>query len=309
MARKPRIEFPGAIYHVFNRGNYRKDLFMEPGSAAAFEESLFAVAEGSNWLLHAYTTMSNHFHVVVETPDANLSVGMHRLLTAFAVRFNRYHKEQGHVFQGRFKSPLVERGEPLRRVVDYVHLNPVRAGLVSVERLRYYPHCSYRKFWTNHSNPRLTRAGFLGQLGLPDNFKGMQEYEAWLRTREEGDPEKENQLREQFENCLIHGSAEFKESIQKKFEEMEPALDWGGSDVRELQQGQWESIVQEELKSRGKDEVQIIQGPKLAEWKVEISQRLRHQTTAPSRWIADRLNMGHPSNVGRYRKRVPKSKG
>ena len=309
MARKPRIEFPGAIYHVFSRGNYRKDLFSDPGSGEAFERTLFEAAEFSNWVLHAYTIMSNHYHAVIETPDGNLSVGMQWLQGTYANRFNRLRGEHGHVFQGRFKSPLVEAGESLRRVVDYVHLNPVRASIVTLAGLRGYRLSSYRRFWMDPLPPRLLRDGFMQILGLPDNLEGMKAYEKWLATREEGDPAKEEELRQQFQGSWIIGSPDFRQSVQSRFANIEPAKDWGGPELSELLEGKWEKIVCEELQSRGKSEQDLLQDPKLADWKIAISRRLRGETPASNRWIAHRLHMGHPSNVSRYRKRMPKSKG
>ena len=309
MARKPRIEFPGAIYHVINRGNFRKDLFLEPGSGEAFERALFEAAEFSNWWLHAYTIMSNHYHVVIETPDANLSVGMHWLQGTFANRFNRLWGEHGHVFQGRFKSPLIEPGESLRRVVDYIHLNPVRAGVLSISRLRGYSLSSYGKFWLERMHPRLSRKGFLGPLGLPDNLDGMEAYEKWLATREEGDPAKEEQLKKEMQSGWIIGSREFREEVQARFEKVEKAADWGGPELNELLEGRWEKIVQEELLARNLTEENIHTNPKLANWKIEISRRLRKETQASNGWIVRRLNMGHPSNVSKYRNSNPRSKG
>lgn len=309
MARKPRIEFPGAIYHVVSRGNYRKDLFLEPGSGRAFERALFEVAESSNWWLHAYTIMSNHYHVVIETPDANLVVGMHWLQGTFASRFNRFHGEHGHVFQGRYKSPLVEPGEVLRRVVDYVHLNPVRAGLLPISKLRGYALSSYGKFWLHPVPPRLIRHGFLGPLGLPDNIEGMQAYEKWLATREEGDPNKEEQLRIELQGGWVLGSSKFRQTVEAYVDKVEPPADWGGPELTELLQGRWEHLVQEELRKRKLGEDDLLSSPKLAIWKIEISRELRNRTRASNGWIASRLNMGHPSNVSRYRKCMPKSKG
>lgn len=253
--------------------------------------------------------MSNHYHAVIETPDANLSTGMHWLQGTFANRFNRLRGERGHVFQGRFKSPLIEPGEALRRVVDYVHLNPVRAGIVSVEKLSTYGLSSYQKFWMAQLPERLIRSRFLSELELPDSLEGMRAYENWLTTREEGDPEKAEKLRSEFLNGLILGSDEFRKEVQERFSQTEPARDWGGPELRELLQDRWEKIVQEELDNLRMAETDLLASPKLAIWKIGISRRLRAQTTASNRWIAGRLNMGHPSNVSRYYKRMPKSKG
>src|SRR4051812_10089801 len=111
MARKLRLEFSGAVYHVINRGNYRAWIFASVGAKQAFEACLFAACARCGWLLHAFVIMSNHYHLAVETPLGNLATGMHWLQSTFATRFNRYRDERGHAFQGRYKSLLVERGD------------------------------------------------------------------------------------------------------------------------------------------------------------------------------------------------------
>src|SRR5665647_3496602 len=143
MARKLRLEFPGAIYHVINRGNYRGFVFRTLGARRAFEACLFQACERSEWQLRAFVVMGNHYHLAVETPQGNLVAGMQWLQATFANRFNRLRGERGHLFQGRFKSLLVEAGERLGVLCHYIHLNPSRAGLISVARLGNYRHSSY----------------------------------------------------------------------------------------------------------------------------------------------------------------------
>ena len=101
MPSMQRIEYPGAIYHVINRGKYRKELFLKQNTGEAFERCLFEIVDRCGWKLHAYVIMSNHYHLAVETPEPNLVVGMKWLQSTFATRFNRLRKERGHVFQGR----------------------------------------------------------------------------------------------------------------------------------------------------------------------------------------------------------------
>ena len=135
MPRKLRLEFPGACYHVINRGNYRADIFKTEGAKAAFEACLFEACTKSGWRLHAYVLMSNHYHLAVETPEGNLVSGMHWLQATFANRFNKLRGERGHLFQGRYKALLVEEGEALGQVCHYLHLNPVRARIAPVREL------------------------------------------------------------------------------------------------------------------------------------------------------------------------------
>ena len=120
MARKLRLEFPGACYHVINRGNYRSDIFRTTGAKAAFEGCLFEACAKSGWILHAFVLMRNHFHLALETPEGNLVAGMQWLQATFANRFNQRRGERGHLFQGRYKALLVEEGGPLGQVGHYI---------------------------------------------------------------------------------------------------------------------------------------------------------------------------------------------
>ena len=108
MARKLRLEYPGAMYHVLNRGNYRADIFLSEGSKHAFTKCLFETCEKAGWRLHAYIIMRNHYHLALETPGGNLVEGMRWLQSTYANRFNRLRKESGHVFQGRYHALIVE---------------------------------------------------------------------------------------------------------------------------------------------------------------------------------------------------------
>ena len=110
MARKLRLEYPGACYHVINRGNYRADIFKTEGAKVAFEACLFEACAKSGWLLHAYVLMSNHYHLAVETPTGNLVAGMQWLQATFANRFNKLRGTRGHLFQGRYKSLRGKKG-------------------------------------------------------------------------------------------------------------------------------------------------------------------------------------------------------
>ena len=105
----------------------------------AFEKTLFEACAKCGWLLHAYVVMRNHYHLALETPEANLVEGMRWLQGTFAIRFNASRGERGHVFQSRYKSLVIEEGRPLLGLVNYIHLNPVRAGMVTTAGLREFP--------------------------------------------------------------------------------------------------------------------------------------------------------------------------
>lgn len=130
MARPLRIEFSGALYHVTSRGDRREAIFEDDADRETFLEILGQVIEGWNWLCHAYCLMTNHYHLVIETPDANLSKGMRQLNGVYTQASNRRHQRSGHLFQGRYKAILVDTDAYLLELTRYVVLNPLRAGMV-----------------------------------------------------------------------------------------------------------------------------------------------------------------------------------
>ena len=182
MARKLRLEYPGAVYHVINRGNFRTNVFQSEGAKAAFEACLFEACARSAWVLHAFVVMRNHYHLAVETPEDNLGNGMQWLQSSFANRFNRLRGERGHLFQGRYKSLVVERTAALGPVCDYVHLNPARAGVVPVERLAEYRHSSYWYLGQPQQRPAFLHpeTALEAAGGLTDDRSGWRAYADYL---------------------------------------------------------------------------------------------------------------------------------
>jgi len=141
MARPLRVEFDGAIYHATSRGNARENIFDNDGDRKAFLEILGKVVNRFNWLCHAYCLMDNHYHLVIETPEANLSKGMRQLNGVYTQLYNRRHRTVGHLFQGRYKAILIQKESHLLEVCRYVVLNPVRAK--AVERVEQWKWSSY----------------------------------------------------------------------------------------------------------------------------------------------------------------------
>jgi REP element-mobilizing transposase RayT len=142
MARPLRLEFPGAVWHVTCRGNERKAIFRDEEDRLQFLGTLGRVVTMFRWKLHAYVLMGNHFHLLVETPEPNLSRGMRQVNGIYTQRFNRRHRRGGHLLQGRFKGILVEKESHLLELGRYLVLNPVRAGLV--RSAREWPWSNYR---------------------------------------------------------------------------------------------------------------------------------------------------------------------
>jgi REP element-mobilizing transposase RayT len=151
MARKLRVQYPGAVYHVMKRGDRREAIFADDEDRRRFLRTFAETCEKTCWQVHAYCLMSNHFHLVIETPQPNLVTGMKWLLGTYTSRFNRRHKEFGHLFSGRYKAlPIDGSGTGyLKTACDYVHLNPVRAGLLQPEQpLESFPWSSYAQYLT-----------------------------------------------------------------------------------------------------------------------------------------------------------------
>ena len=142
MSRPLRIEFEGALYHITARGNERKSIFRSSNDRERFLQMLECSCERYQWLCHAYCLMGNHYHLVIETPCGNLSKGIAYLNGRYSQYFNRAHRRVGHVFQGRYKSILVEKQSYLLELSRYVVLNPVRAGMVHTPH--EWPWSSYR---------------------------------------------------------------------------------------------------------------------------------------------------------------------
>lgn len=164
MARPLRVEYPGALYHITSRGNEKKSIFRDDDDREIFLNTLESVNERYKWLCHAYCLMSNHYHIVVETPDGNLSRGMRQLNGVYTQTFNKKHNRVGHIFQGRYKAVLLQKESHLLEVCRYVVLNPVRAKAVkSPEEWRW---SSYRATaGLEKPHPCLTIEWILGQFG------------------------------------------------------------------------------------------------------------------------------------------------
>lgn len=312
MARKPRIQFAGALYHVINRGNYRRDLFETAGAAAAFEQCLFEVCEQAGWRLHAFSLMRNHFHLALETPRGNLVEGMHWLQSTFAVRFNKFRSERGHLFQGRYQAILVEPGMHFSRVVNYVHLNPVRAGIVPIEQLAQFRWSSYRRFVKGERPLCLVCDRWLDAVGgiadTPEGWRRYQEYLAWLVTDEDDKARQEELTR----GWAIGGEGWRKDLAKDHADEATEAP--AGRDLDELKEAVWAKTLAELLKREGKTQADAAEDRGGAEWKIKLAIELRKTTTATNIWIGRELGMGDSGSsvsvyVSRWKAKNARSRG
>ena len=184
MPRSKRTLSNQGLYHVYNRAELGQPIFESDGAKAVFLETILQVSETLAWELHAYAIMTNHFHLALTTPQADIEVGMHALLSAFANKHRTFRGSIGHVFQSRYRADHYPLGQLAGDKVDYVHYNPVAAGIVSLDELRHYPWNSYRLIWQPSLRGRLTIGPMLGALyGLRDDPAGWHAYEERLRLR------------------------------------------------------------------------------------------------------------------------------
>ncbi|MBV1719956.1 MAG: transposase, partial [Desulfomicrobium sp.] len=180
MARPLRIEFPGAVYHVTSRGNAQAAIFVDGVDRNTFLAVLRQTLRRFNVLCHAYCLMTNHFHLLLETPDANLSKAMRQLNSVYTQAFNRRHGRVGHVLQGRFKAIVVDREAYLLELCRYVVLNPVRAGMV--KDVGKYPWSSYRATAGLDKVPEFLSVDWiLEQFGL-DRKSARTEYRRFIEA-------------------------------------------------------------------------------------------------------------------------------
>ncbi len=294
MPRKLRIEYPGAIYHVMSRGNRREDIFKDDRDRERFLATLGEACAKTEWQVHAWCLMRNHFHLVVETPQANLVAGMKWLLGVYTKRFNIRHKLCGHLFAGRYKALIVDGSGNgyLQTVCDYVHLNPVRARLLRAKAsLKDFRWSSYGQYLKPPSQrPDWLRVErLLGEKGMPrDSMAGRQEFERQMERRRREDLELEFKPVERGW-CL--GSEVFREELLAAAGERVGRSHYG-SERRESGEAKAERLVRAGLQAMGWQEKELSERRKGDKGKVKLARQLRADTTMTLRWIADRLQMG-----------------
>ncbi|MBT5902149.1 MAG: transposase [Opitutaceae bacterium] len=302
MARKLRIQYPGAIYHVLNRGNYKSDIFADQGAAHAFVQTLEEAVERFGWRLGAYVVMRNHYHLSFQTPEPNLAAGMHWLQCTFATRFNRLRNERGHLFQGRYKAILLETDQDWARVVDYIHLNPIRAGIVTPDHMGQFRWSSLARFHKNMKFNGLSSLGWLNTHGLEDTPKGWDDYiEILKRKHGEGGAGMEDEDRALSSGWAVGSDAWKVQTLKEALPSDETTLSSEGLQVPpEMLRVKWKLRLDQELEDFGKSRADLEADRKSAAWKIQLADRLQRENGASVTWIAAELRMGKPNSVRAY---------
>jgi putative transposase len=306
MPRMLRVEYPGAIYHVMSRGNRRQSVFLDEVDRQDFLKTLAEACRKTGWQAHAWCLMGNHFHLVLQTPQANLVDGMRWLLSTYSNRFNHRRRQVGHLFSGRYKAlPVEGNGQGyLRTVCDYVHLNPVRARLLRAEqRLLEYPWSSFA--W--HLAGREHRPGWLiseplfGEHGIAqDSVEGRREFERRTEARRQDPQETSDPMRRGW----YLGTKEFKKELLAR---MEGRLgkNHAGQLRREVAEASAQRIIERELKRQRWNEAELRMRAKTDPVKTALAERIREETTVTLAWLARRLQMGtrQTLNAALYQRR------
>ncbi len=212
--------------------------------------------------------------------------------------------------QGRYKALLVEPGRSLLGLVNYIHLNPLRAKVVDLAHLKDYSLSSYPKYFKRKKVAApLFRKDFLSECALPDSLAGMRRYAERLELQEEADPKKKDALQKKYVKGWAIAGELYKKKLHADFKKMDGAKDLGRGELQELNEMSYEDLVARWLRKHRKTEKHIDQDKKSANWKITLARELRKQTSATNPWIAQRLNMGDPSNVSRHVNAIPNIKG
>ena len=311
MARNVRIQYAGAIYHVMSRGNRREPIFRDDKDREMFLATLVEMCGRTGMAIHSYVLMSNHYHLLLETPEPNLVAGMKWFQGTFTQRTNARHRLVGHLFQGRYKAIPVESesGDYFQTVSDYIHLNPVRAGLLKEGDLLEYRWSSFPALVEKGVLPRwLKRGRLFGNLGLPDEGAGSRRrYGALMQARTNElfkriESEEESERWKELRRGWYLGSEKFRD----KMEDLADAILKGHrrrSYRRDGLQGHDEKeargLLEWGLERVGMSLEELILAKKNDVRKQALAWLIKSRTVVGDAWLIEHLGMGDRSNVSR----------
>ena len=322
MARKPRIEFAGAVYHVISRGDRGEAIYQDDEDQRLFLQFLGEVCDRTGWLIHAFVVLTNHYHLLLETPEANLVVGMKWLQGTYTQRFNRRHRLRGHLFQGRYKALLIDGEEPghFLQASSYIHLNPVRAGLVKGNQpLRIYPWSSFPSYL---ASPRKRKEWVyvdrvFGELGHQKDSRGTREkYGRYMEElakkclEVDGKRELEEKWKSLRRGWYIGDEAYRSRLLELMGKNLEGRAreSYLGHELRDHDEGQALRMLKRGLGVLGIRESDLEAKAKGAVEKQVLAWWLRKKTVVSRRWISENLGMGDLSRVTNAVRKVDSGK-
>ncbi len=298
MGRPLRIEFPGACYHVINRGRSRQIIFARRDSARIFIATLGEAARRFGWRVHGYVVMLNHFHLAVETPAANLGAGMQWLQVTWARRWLELGRVSGRPFQDRYRAIHVEPGQPLADVIDYIHLNPARANVVPLRRLGEYPWSSLAAFGAPTRPAWLTPTVILRETGpWPDSRAGWSRYLRHLERLGSSDASRRRLSSARLSRRPWIGSRKFSEEIKAR-QSAGPPFSPPPTDEKTWtkQLARFATIARINLRR--------LPAAKTAPPKALLAAAMKSTTSASNAWLARTLRAGQPATISQMARRV-----
>jgi REP element-mobilizing transposase RayT len=299
MPRSFRLEYAGACYHITSRGDRREAIVRDEDDRQRFVTTLGEACAKAGWQVHAYCLLEGHFHLVIETPQPGLVLGMKWLLATYTNRFNRRHRLSGHVFGGRYRAlPIALEGDYLPWAGEHVHLNPVRARLLPADQpLAAFPWSSY----PDYLRPPAERPGWLrvdrllAAAGLEDAPVGRSEFARSLEARRELSRNEEwADLRQGW----CYGDERFRLALLDRLKTSNDVVRYGAA-PSDSAGAQAERVVREELKRLGWTEASLAGGAKTSAEKLAIARRLQRETGRSIRWMARRLSAGSANTLRR----------
>jgi putative transposase len=327
MPRSVRLEFPGAFYHIMARGNRKEAIFLDEDDHRFFLKTLAEACGRTGWRVHAWVLMGNHYHLLVETPEPNLVAGMQWLQNTYTRRFNVRHQVWGRLFGDRYKAALVDReGDYYQRLLDYIHLNPARAGKIQPAQnmsILDYPWSSVAGGYALPPNQRaswLAAVDGLSSFGLADTTSGRKQFVDRLDRRvvaeglqHAGIPMDDRAVDARCSNLQrgwYWGSQEFGQKMLRLAENLlqkERDRSYRASEEsRQHTEQKAELLLQTGLAAAGLSQAKLAALPGSDPRKVAVAAAIHQQTSMRLPWITERLFMKTPANasqqISRWRK-------
>ncbi len=309
MPRKLRIQYEGAVYHVMSRGNGRNLIFLNDRDRHAFLAALGEACERTGWRIHAYVLMPNHYHLLFETPEANLVAGMKWLQGTYTQRFHLRNGTCGHLFQGRYKAiPVSVDSHYFAALSLYIHLNPVRARLREVMKngLEAFPWSSYR-FYIQHQHPAwLETKRVLSASGFSATPRGRLDYQIYINRRvteisTRKGAQKDASEWEAVRRGWYYGNETFRRILAQRMERLPGKREsYSGEAARKHDEQEAEILLKRALEHFGVPLAQMQARKHIDAEKCLIAWLIRRRTAVPNQWICQKLIMGRVDCFSRY---------
>ncbi|MBN2161355.1 MAG: transposase [Pontiellaceae bacterium] len=313
MPRKPRIEYEGAVYHVMCRGNGGESIFWSDKDRKLFIDTLDEVCGRCGWRIHAFCLMSNHYHLLLETPEANLVRGMKWFQGTYTQRFNSRNKRWGHLFQGRYKALVVESetGDYFSTLAGYIHLNPARSKLFDLMKgdLTDYRWSSYPLYLDPPTRPKwLCVERVMGNHQWRDNAAGRCEYRDYMQSRVveiagcENSEEYDARWKKIRGGWYLGGEPFRKELVDRLDGVLagKQRSSFSGEQVLGYDEQEAERLVQLGLETLGLSNKELDGLRKNCAEKYAVAWLVRRNTCVKNQWIKERLVMGKATNFSTF---------